>query len=78
MKNQERIIGSIQRGRRNKIHVTLRSRGDQPIVDIREFEPNGLRVLTPTAKGMGLTPAEIRKLIAMLGDALAATGEARS
>jgi hypothetical protein len=78
MSNQENIVAAIPKGRRNVVRVTLRSRGDQPIVDIRQFEPNGLRVLMPTAKGMGLTPAEARELITDLKTALAQVGEVQS
>jgi len=66
MKNQERIVAAIPKGARNIVRVTLSMRGDQPIIDIRQFEPNGLRVLVPTMKGVNIDPAAIPMLIAAL------------
>lgn len=66
MKNQDRIVAAIPKGARNIVRVTLSMRGDQPVIDIRQFEPNGLRVLVPTMKGVNIDPAAIPMLIAAL------------
>jgi len=71
MKNQERIVAAIPKGARNIVRVTLTMRGDRPVVDIRQFEPNGLRVLMPTVKGVNIDPATTRQLIVALESALA-------
>jgi hypothetical protein len=71
MKNRERIVAAIPKGPRNIVRVTLSMRGDQPVIDIRQFEPNGLRVLMPTMKGVNIDPTAARQLIAAIESALA-------
>jgi hypothetical protein len=66
MSKQERIVATIPKGPRNIVRVTLRMRGDQSVVDIRQFEPNGLRVLVPTMKGVNIDHTAIPMLIAAL------------
>jgi hypothetical protein len=66
MSKQERIIAAIPKGARNIVRVTLTMRGHQAVVDIRQFEPNGLRVLMPTVKGVNIDPVAIPMLIAAL------------
>jgi hypothetical protein len=71
MNNYERIIAVIPKGRRNVVRITLSVRGNQPVIDIRQFEPNGLRVLVPTMKGVSVDLTAVTALIAALETALA-------
>jgi hypothetical protein len=66
MSKQERIVATIPKGPRNIVRVTLRMRGGRHVVDLRQFEPNGLRLLVPTMKGVSVDVAEIETLIAAL------------
>jgi hypothetical protein len=66
MKNQERIVAAIRKGPRNVVRVTLSMRGHHQVIDIRQFEPNGLRVLVPTMKGVNIDLAVLPILIAAL------------
>jgi hypothetical protein len=52
LSNHERVIAVIPKGRRNVIRVTLSALGGHPVIGIRQHEPNGLRALVPTAKGI--------------------------
>ncbi len=71
MRNQERVIATIRKGKRNTIVLSLSERDQQPCLDIRQHEPDGLRVLVPTAKGINnISAAEARELIAALAAAL--------
>jgi hypothetical protein len=66
MSKQERILTTIPKGSRNAVRVTLSVRDNRPVIDIRQFEPNGLRVLVPTKKGVVLDLAALPMLIAAL------------
>jgi hypothetical protein len=66
MKKQERILATIPKGSRNAVRITLSVRDNRPVIDIRQFELNGLRVLVPTMKGVVLDLASLPMLIAAL------------
>jgi hypothetical protein len=67
----DRVVATVPKGRRNKIVVTCGERDGKPVIDIRLFKPNGLKVLMPTSKGIGnIDPTEVRALIAKLEAAL--------
>jgi hypothetical protein len=53
MKNSEHVVVVIPKGSRNEVRATFSVRDNRPVIDIRQFEPNGLRVLMPTMKGVG-------------------------
>lgn len=76
MSRQERTINSISipKGSRNEIRVTLGVRDNRPVIDIRQFEPNGLRVLVPTRSGVNFDLAALPMLIAAL-EAFKAEGQ---
>lgn len=68
MSRQERTITSISipKGSRNEIRVTSRVRDNRTVIDIRQFEPNGLRVLVATMKGVNVDLTALPILIAAL------------
>ena len=66
------ILATIPKGPRNAIRLTLSVRDNRPVADLRQFEPNGLRVLTPTMKGIGNIDVEMaQQLIVRLQDFVA-------
>jgi hypothetical protein len=75
MSKQERVLATIPKGSRNAVRVTLSVRDNRPVIDIRQFEPNGLRVLMPTMKGVNFDLAVLPMVIAALE---AIKAEARS
>jgi len=62
--NSERIISTIPKGKRNAVRITIGERDHKSCVDIRQFEPNGRRELTPTLKGLVVHASMIPDLIA--------------
>jgi hypothetical protein len=46
-------IAIIRKGNRNAIVFTVNERDQQPLLDIRQHEPDGLRLLQPTRSGIG-------------------------
>jgi hypothetical protein len=47
------ILATIPKGGRNAVVLSVRQRGLELLADIRQHEPNGLRELVPTMKGIG-------------------------
>ena len=46
------IIATIRKGNRNAVVVSVKERGQEPLLDIRQHEPDGLHVLKPTRSGI--------------------------
>lgn len=53
IQDQHVVLATIPKGPRNAIVLTEKRRGRESFADLRQFEPNGLRVLVPTMKGIG-------------------------
>ncbi|MBP1297403.1 hypothetical protein [Bradyrhizobium elkanii] len=62
------IVGAIEKNKREKIRVTLRSFSDLRQIDIRVFKNvHGVEIGTP--QGCTVKPAKLRTLINILEDA---------
>lgn len=61
-------IAIIRKGGRNAIVASIKERNNQPpLLDLRQHEPNGLRELVPTGKGISnIDKVMARDLIAAL------------
>jgi hypothetical protein len=71
MSEHQNVIAVIPKGRRNVIRVTFSTLGGHPVIDIRQYEPNGLRMLMPTIKGVNIDLAAVPALISALAMAVA-------
>ena len=46
------VIATIRKGNRNAVVISIKERDRQPLLDIRQHEPDGLQVLQPTRSGI--------------------------
>jgi hypothetical protein len=72
MINLKRVVATIRKGNRNAVVVTVGRHGRHSYIDIRQYEPDGLRVLKPTRSGIGrIDRMAARELITAIEIALA-------
>jgi hypothetical protein len=73
MKNQERIVATIPKGR-DVIRVTVRVVDGATFINVRKCRPYGQQMHRETGEGFSLRPDVARSVVAGIMEALAGCG----